>query len=44
MYRRTLLTTAGAALATPAILRRAWAADTPGVTATETQVWQHRSL
>ena len=38
MFRRTLLTTAGAALATPALLRRAWAADTPGVTATEIKI------
>ena len=38
MFRRTLLTTAGAALATPAIFRRAWAADAPGVTATEIKI------
>ncbi len=38
MFRRTLLTTAGAALATPAVFRRAWAADAPGVTATEIKI------
>ncbi len=35
MHRRTLL---AATLATPVILRRAWAAETPGVTATEIKI------
>ena len=38
MYRRTLLATSAASLATPAILRRAWAAETPGVTASEIKI------
>ncbi|MDT7951521.1 MAG: ABC transporter substrate-binding protein [Acetobacteraceae bacterium] len=38
MFRRTLLTTAGAALAAPALLRSAWAADMPGVTKDEIKI------
>ena len=36
--RRTTLISGAAALAAPAILRRAWAAATPGVTATEIKI------
>ncbi len=38
MNRRTLLTMSAATLAAPVVLRRAWAAETPGVSASEIKI------